>query len=54
MRALTAEATRREVGLCLSVRSARRLYERLGFREIPGSAAMNRAGGMSVGMKLSR
>ena len=57
MHALIAEATRRGVGLCLSVRSensARRLYERLGFREIRGSAAMNRAGGMSVGMALRR
>ena len=57
MRALIAEATCRGVGLCLSVRSenpARRLYERLGFREICGSAAMNRAGGMSVGMALRR
>jgi len=56
MRALIAEATRRKVGLCLSVRSenpARRLYERLGFREIRGSAAMNRACGMSVGMELN-
>ena len=36
MRALIAEATSRGVGLCLSVRSenpARRLYERLGFRD---------------------
>jgi len=51
MRALIAEATRRGVGLRLSVRSenpARRLYER--FREIHGSAAMNRAGGMSLSM----
>ena len=57
MHALIAEATRRGVGLCLSVRSenpARRLYERLGFREIRGFAAMNRAGGMSVGMALRR
>jgi hypothetical protein len=27
-----------------------RLYERLGFRDIPGSAAANRAGGISIGM----
>ena len=42
MRALIDEAARRRLGLCLSVRSenpARRLYERLGFRDIPGSAA---------------
>ena len=57
MRALIGEAARREIGLCLSVRSenpARRLYERLGFRDIPGSAATNRAGGMSIGMELTR
>ena len=51
------EAARRGLGLCLSVRSenpARRLYERLGFRDIPGSAATNRAGGMSIGMALGR
>jgi len=55
MRALIGEATRRGLGLCLSVRSenpARRLYERLGFRDIPGSAATNRAGGVSIGMEL--
>lgn len=57
MRALIGEAARRGLGLCLSVRSenpARRLYERLGFRDIPGSAATNRAGGMSIGMALRR
>jgi hypothetical protein len=51
------EAARHGLGLCLSVRSenpARRLYERLGFRDIPGSAATNRAGGMSIGMALGR
>jgi hypothetical protein len=32
---------------------ARRLYERLGFREIPGSAVTSRAGGMSIGMELA-
>src|SRR6266480_6432759 len=56
MRALIGEAARRGLGLCLSVRTenpARRLYERLGFRDIPGSAAANRAGGMSIGMVLS-
>jgi ribosomal protein S18 acetylase RimI-like enzyme len=55
MRALIDEAARRGLGLDLSVRSenpARRLYERLGFRDIPGSAAANRAGGMSIGMEL--
>ena len=47
MRLLIGEAARRRLGLCLSVRSenpARRLYERLGFRDIPGSAAANRTG----------
>ena len=55
MRALIGEAARRGLGLSLSVRSenpARRLYERLGFRDIPGSAVTNRAGGMSIGMAL--
>jgi ribosomal protein S18 acetylase RimI-like enzyme len=57
MRALIGEAARCGLGLCLSVRSenpARRLYERLGFRDIPGSAATNRAGGLSIGMALRR
>jgi ribosomal protein S18 acetylase RimI-like enzyme len=55
LRALIAEAARRGVGLCLSVRTenpARRLYERLEFREIVGSAATNRTGGISIGMRL--
>ena len=53
MRALIGEAARRGLGLCLSVRSenpAHRLYERLGFRDIPGSAVTNRSGSMSIGM----
>ena len=57
MRALIGEAGRHGLGLCLSVRSenpARRLYERLGFRDIPGSAATIRASGMSIGMELRR
>src|SRR3989442_14973721 len=57
MRALIGEAARRGLGLCLSVRTdnpARRLYERLGFCDIPGSAATSRAGGMSIGMALRR
>jgi ribosomal protein S18 acetylase RimI-like enzyme len=56
MRALIDEAARRRLGLCLSVRSenpARRLYERLGFRDIPGSAATTRVGGTSIGMALA-
>jgi ribosomal protein S18 acetylase RimI-like enzyme len=51
--ALTAEAARRGVGLCLNVRHdnpARRLYERIGFRLVPGSAVPNRVGGTSFGM----
>jgi ribosomal protein S18 acetylase RimI-like enzyme len=57
MRALIGEAARRGLGLCLSVRSenpVRRLYDRLGFRDIPGSAVTNRTGGMSIGMSLRR
>jgi GNAT superfamily N-acetyltransferase len=53
LRALTAEAARRAIGLCLNVRHdnpARRLYERLGFRLAPGSAVPNRVGGTSFGM----
>src|ERR1700730_5772466 len=51
--ALLAEAARRGVGLCLNVRHdnpARRLYERIGFRLVPGSAVPNRVGGKSFGM----
>jgi ribosomal protein S18 acetylase RimI-like enzyme len=51
--ALIAEAARRGVGLCLNVRHdnpARRLYERNGFRLVPGSAVPNRVGGTSFGM----
>jgi predicted GNAT family acetyltransferase len=51
--ALIAEAARRGVGLCLNVRHdnpARRLYERIGFRLVPGSAVPNRVGGTSFGM----
>jgi ribosomal protein S18 acetylase RimI-like enzyme len=51
--ALIAEAAQRRVGLCLNVRHdnpARRLYERIGFRLVPGSAAPNRVGGTSLGM----
>jgi GNAT superfamily N-acetyltransferase len=55
LRALIAEAARRGVRLCLNVRHdnpAHRLYERVGFRIVPGSAVPNRAGGRSVGMIL--
>ena len=51
--ALFAEAARRGVGLCLNVRHdnpARRLYERVGFRLVPGSSVPNRVGGTSLGM----
>jgi len=51
--ALLAQAARRGVGLCLNVRHdnpARRLYERIGFRLVPGSAVPNRVGGTSFGM----
>ena len=51
--ALIGEATRRGAGLCLNVRHdnpARRLYERLGFRLVPGSGVPNRVGGTSFGM----
>jgi ribosomal protein S18 acetylase RimI-like enzyme len=53
LRELIAEATRRGVALCLNVRHdnpARRLYERIGFRLVPGSAVPNRVGGTSFGM----
>jgi ribosomal protein S18 acetylase RimI-like enzyme len=57
MRALIGEAARRGLGLNFSVRSenpARRLYERLGFHYLSGSAVTNRVGGMSIGMVLRR
>src|SRR5438477_6771767 len=51
LQALFADAARRR--LCLNVRHdnpARRLYERVGFRLVPGSGVPNRAGGTSFGM----
>jgi GNAT superfamily N-acetyltransferase len=51
--ALLAEALMRKVGLCLNVRDSNpaiRLYERQGFRVVPGSAVPNRVGGLSFGM----
>lgn len=51
--ALTAAAAQRGVGLCLNVRHdnpARDLYERTGFRLVPGSGVPNRVGGTSFGM----
>src|SRR5215831_19687482 len=56
MCAVIGEAAHRGLRLCLSVRSdnpARRLYERLGFRDIPGSAVTNRTGGISIGMQIT-
>jgi len=55
LRELIAEAGRREVGLCLNVRDtnpALRLYERMGFEIVEGSAVRNRVGGLSIGMVL--
>jgi hypothetical protein len=51
------EAARRAVGLCLNVRHdnpARRLYERVGFRLVPGPGVPNRVGGTSFGMVWAR
>lgn len=53
VRALIHEATSRKLGLCLNVREtspALRLYERLGFRRMPGCEVLNRAGSLSLGM----
>jgi ribosomal protein S18 acetylase RimI-like enzyme len=55
LHALIAEATRRELSLCLNVRltnPAVRLYERLGFRAVPGMTVTNRVGGQSIWMVL--
>jgi ribosomal protein S18 acetylase RimI-like enzyme len=54
--ALIAEACARRLGLCLNVRDtnpAIRLYERNGFRRVPGSDIPNRVGGISFGMVLA-
>jgi GNAT superfamily N-acetyltransferase len=53
LHALIGEAARRSIGVCLNVRHdnpARRLYERVGFRLVPGSGVPNRVGGTSFGM----
>jgi ribosomal protein S18 acetylase RimI-like enzyme len=53
VRALIAEAAQRGVRLSLNVRAlnpARRLYERLGFEYVTGQLAINRTGGISLGM----
>jgi GNAT superfamily N-acetyltransferase len=55
LRSLIDEARRRRLGLCLNVRDtnpALRLYERLGFKRVPGSEVRNRVGGVSIGMLL--
>jgi len=53
LRALIGEATARGLRLCLNVREtnpARHLYERVGFRRVPGWEVRNRAGSLSLGM----
>lgn len=53
LRALITEAAARGVRLSLDVREtnpAMRLYERLGFRRVPGHEVRNRVGAMSFGM----
>jgi ribosomal protein S18 acetylase RimI-like enzyme len=57
MRALIAEAAARGLRLSLDVREtnpAMRLYERLGFRRVPGREVRNRVGTLSFGMVLDR
>lgn len=53
--AVVAAARGHHPGVCLSVRAdnpARRLYERAGFRAVPGSDITNRAGSTSITMVL--
>jgi ribosomal protein S18 acetylase RimI-like enzyme len=53
LRAAIAEAASRGVALWLDVREtnpAQQLYQRLGFRRVPGWAAPNRTGSLSLGM----
>jgi ribosomal protein S18 acetylase RimI-like enzyme len=57
LRALIAEAVSRRVRLSLNVREtnpALRLYERLGFRRVPGQEVPNRVGTLSLGMVFAR
>lgn len=52
---LLAAASRRYRGVSLNVRQsspAVRLYERLGFRKVPGSELVNRVGSISIIMEL--
>lgn len=52
---VVATARCRYPGVCLSVRAdnpARRLYERAGFRSVPGSDMTNRVGSTSITMVL--
>jgi ribosomal protein S18 acetylase RimI-like enzyme len=54
---LILESKRRGVGLCLNVRDSNpavRLYERVGFRRVPGTEVKNRTGGLSFGMQLRK
>jgi ribosomal protein S18 acetylase RimI-like enzyme len=56
IRALIAEADRRLLRLGLNVRHsnpALRLYQRMGFRIVPGMTVTNRVGGLSSGMLLA-
>jgi GNAT superfamily N-acetyltransferase len=56
MNEIVREARRRGVQLCLNVRDtnpAVRLYERVGFKRVSGSAIPNRVGGLSFGMILT-
>jgi ribosomal protein S18 acetylase RimI-like enzyme len=53
MQAAIAAAAARDVALWLDVREtnpAQRLYQRLGFRLVPGWVARNRTGSLSLGM----
>jgi ribosomal protein S18 acetylase RimI-like enzyme len=53
LRTLVDEAAARGLRLTLDVREtnpAKRLYERLGFRRVPGQEVRNRVGSLSLGM----
>jgi ribosomal protein S18 acetylase RimI-like enzyme len=57
VRTLIAEATSRGLRLSLNVREtnpALRLYERLGFRRVPGQEIPNRVGTLSLGMVFGK